>query len=215
MATPAILGLGNPLLDISVDVPDMALCNKYGLKMGDAALATAEHAPLYKEITAAPFTPLYVAGGATLNSIRVSQWISGEPAGFSAFIGSIGADDFGAQLQASAAADKVATLFEVQPAGGKPTGTCAVLILDKERSLCANLVAAEALTAAHLDTPAVQAAIASAKILYTAGFPLTHDGGAESALRLGKIAVEQGKTYALNLSAPFITQVPVRAAPLP
>ena len=211
-STVTILGLGNPLLDISVDA-DTALCTKYGLAMGNAILATEAHTPLYAEITTAPFTPLYVAGGATLNSIRVSQWISGGPAGYSAFVGSIGEDAFGAQLSASAQADAVATLFQTQPAGGKPTGTCAVLIQDKERSLCANLAAAEHLAAAHLDSPAVQAAVASARIYYTAGFPLTHDGGAESALTLSKLAVEGGKTYALNLSAPFITQVPVSGKP--
>jgi len=202
----SIVGLGNPLLDISVTVSDMSLCAKYGLKMGDACLATAAHKPLYDEITAAPFAPAFIAGGATQNSIRVAQWVSGAAPGFTAIIGSVGDDAFGAKLREAAAADGVAPLYQVQPAPAA-TGTCAVVILDKERSLCANLAAAEALTEAHLDTAPVAAALASARFLYTAGFPLTHDGGAASCVRLGQLAVAQGKVYALNLSAPFICQV--------
>lgn len=208
MAT-TILGLGNPLLDISVEVSDLALCEKYKLKMGDAILAGPEHQALYTELVTAPFTPSYIAGGATQNSIRVAQWVSGSAPGFAAFIGSIGEDDFGTQLRTAASADGVKTLYQVQPKGTKPTGTCAVIIHNTERSLCANLVAAESLAASHLDTPEVAAALDSAKIIYTAGFPLTHDGGAESCLRLAKLAAEKGKTYAVNLSAPFLTQVPV------
>lgn len=34
-----VLGLGNPLLDISIEVADLSLCDKYGLKMGNAILA--------------------------------------------------------------------------------------------------------------------------------------------------------------------------------
>ena len=208
----SIVGLGNPLLDISVTVTDTALCAKYGLKMGDACLATPAHAPLYEEIVAAPFVPAYIAGGATQNSIRVAQWVSGAPAGFAAIIGSIGADAFGATLSAAASADGVTPLYQVQPAPAA-TGTCAVVILDKERSLCANLAAAEALTVAHLDTAPVAAALKSARFLYTAGFPLTHDGGAASCVALGKLAAAEGKVYALNLSAPFICQVRARWYP--
>jgi len=212
MAT--ILGLGNPLLDISVEVSDMSLCTKYGLKMGDACLAGESHQPLYHELVSAPYSPSYIAGGATQNSIRVAQWVSGNAPGFAAFVGSVGDDAFGTQLRKAAEADGVKTLYQVQPAGTKPTGTCAVVVYNTERSLCANLVAAESLSASHLDTPEVAAAVDSAKIIYTAGFPLTHDGGAESCLRLAKLAAEKKKTYAVNLSAPFLCQVPVRIYPL-
>jgi adenosine kinase len=206
MATPAILGLGNPLLDISVTIPDLALATKYALKMGDACLASPTQAPLYDELAADP-AALYIAGGATQHSIRVAQWVSGAPPGYAAFVGSVGDDAFGAKLRAAAAADGVAVLYQTQPAGGPPTGTCAVLVHEKERSLCANLAAAEALTAAHLEAPAVAAAVAAARIYYAAGFPLTHDGGAASALKLGELAAENGKKFAVNLSAPFICQV--------
>ena len=211
-----ILGLGNPLLDISVTVPDLTLAGKYSLKMGDACLASAEQLQLYVDLESGVAGPAeYFAGGATQNTIRVAQWISGSPRGFGAYVGSIGSDDFGKKLQAAAEADGVACLYQVQPAGGKPTGTCAVLIHQKERSLCANLAAAEALDVKHLETPQVAAAIAEAKYFYTAGFPLTHDGGAASCVKLGEAAVAGGKKYAVNLSAPFICQVRKQASGAP
>jgi adenosine kinase len=205
-----ILGLGNPLLDISVTVSELSLAEKYSLKMGDACLASAEQFALYGELESGVAGPVaYIAGGATQNTIRVAQWISGAPSGYTAYIGSVGSDTFGTKLQAAAEADGVKVLYQVQPADGKPTGTCAVIVHNKERSLCANLAAAEALNVAHLETPAVAAAIDEAKFIYTAGFPLTHEGGAASCVKLGEAAVASAgsKKYAINLSAPFICQV--------
>lgn len=43
------LGMGNPLLDISADVPDEVL-KKYDLKLNNAILAEEVHMPLYKEL---------------------------------------------------------------------------------------------------------------------------------------------------------------------
>ncbi len=43
--TGVILGMGNPLLDISADVP-MDLLTKYDLKLNNAILAETKHLPL-------------------------------------------------------------------------------------------------------------------------------------------------------------------------
>ena len=202
----AILGLGNPLLDISVELKDLALLERYGLKMGNAILAAPEHAPLYSELVSTFGAGVqYIAGGATQNSVRVAQWVSGQPAGHAAYVGAVGDDAFGKTLAAAAAADGVSALYQVS--AGKPTGTCAVLVHEQERSLVANLAAAETLAEAHLDTPEVAAAVASARVVYCAGFPLTHAGGAASVQRLGKAYADANKVFATNLSAPFIVQV--------
>ena len=66
-----LLGMGNPLLDISVSV-DHTLLNKYNLKPNDAILAEEKHMPLYKEISNNPSVE-YIAGGSTQNSLRVAQ----------------------------------------------------------------------------------------------------------------------------------------------
>merc|ERR1712216_1026649 len=69
-----LLGMGNPLLDISVACEDDALLKKYDLKLHDAILAEAKHAPLYEEM-ATHGDVEYIAGGATQNTIRVAQWM--------------------------------------------------------------------------------------------------------------------------------------------
>lgn len=45
----ALVGMGNPLLDISAQVPDSVL-TKYGLKLANAVLAEEQHMGLYREL---------------------------------------------------------------------------------------------------------------------------------------------------------------------
>ncbi len=65
----ALLGIENPLLDISA-VVDAALLEKYKLKANDAILAGDEHKPLYADLTGGAFNVQYIAGGACQNSCR-------------------------------------------------------------------------------------------------------------------------------------------------
>jgi adenosine kinase len=194
----AVVGMGNPLLDISAEVPT-AILDKYELKLNNAILAEPKHLPLYKELVD-HFPVEYIAGGATQNSIRVCQWVSGH-AGQTAYIGSIGSDPFGEILQAALAKDGVKPLYYISE---HPTGTCAVLIHDTERSLVANLSAAEHYKPAHWASEEVQKVLAGAKIFYSAGFFLTHS--AETMVATGKLAAEHNKIYTMNLSAPFLCQ---------
>jgi adenosine kinase len=64
----AILGFGNPLLDISAPV-DSQFLSKYELASNNAILAEAKHQPLYAELVT-NYKVEYIAGGATQNSIR-------------------------------------------------------------------------------------------------------------------------------------------------
>merc|ERR1711865_628521 len=68
-----LLGMGNPLLDISA-VVDQKFLDKWDLKMNNAILAEPKHVEMYKELVD-KFQVEYVAGGATQNSIRVAQWM--------------------------------------------------------------------------------------------------------------------------------------------
>lgn len=45
----ALVGMGNPLLDISADVSE-ELLTKYGLEANNAVLAEEKHMPLYGEL---------------------------------------------------------------------------------------------------------------------------------------------------------------------
>jgi adenosine kinase len=200
MSSVKLLGMGNPLLDISANVPQDVL-DKYGVKLNDAILAEEKHLPLYEELVASHEVD-YIAGGATQNSIRVAQWMLGgdEYAGSTAYIGCIGDDKFGEQLTASAAADGVQVHYMVDKE--TPTGTCAVLVNGGERSLVANLAAANNYKTDHLHGDEAQALVSAASLYYSAGFFLTVS--VDSMVEVGKQAAEAGKTYCLNLSAPFI-----------
>jgi adenosine kinase len=118
-----------------------------------------------------------------------------------AFMGCIGAnDDYGKQLEACATADGVCVHYMKDAT--TPTGTCAALILGGERALVANLAAANNFKPSHLATDKAQELVQSAQFYYSAGFFLTVS--VESMVQVAQHAVEHGKTYCLNLSAPFI-----------
>ena len=78
-----------------------------------------------------------------------------------------------------------------------PTGTCAVLVKDNERSLIANLTAAEKYDFAHFESTG-KAAVEAAGIFYMAGFPLTHGGGAATVKAICEHANKEGKIDGLH-----------------
>jgi adenosine kinase len=199
MSSPAILGMGNPLLDISAEVTQ-ATFDKYGLEPGNAILAEDKHKPLYDELTAMKDVK-YIAGGATQNSIRVAQWMLQEP-GMTAYMGCIGNDDFGKKLEDACKADGVQAMYLKDTS--VPTGKCAVTILDKERSLTTELSAANNYKASHLQESAQMKVLEGAKVVYSAGFFITVSP--ESMDIASEKTVANKTTYCLNLSAPFISR---------
>lgn len=54
-----------------------------------------------------------------------------------------------------------------------PTGTCAVLITDKDRSLVANLAAANCYKKDHFDSSAIQEVVKKVKVIYITVRPFT------------------------------------------
>jgi len=193
-----LLGMGNPLLDISAVVPQDFL-DKYKVQLNNAILAEDKHKPMYAEL-ASTHEVEYIAGGATQNSIRVAQWMSSLP-GATAFVGCIGQDAFGEQLEKAATADGVQVCYMKH---AEPTGTCAVLVKGGERSLIANLSAANCYDKSHYDSAPIQELVGGAKLFYSAGFFLTVSP--PTMVDIGKHVVATGKTFCVNLSAPFIPQ---------
>jgi adenosine kinase len=191
------MGMGNPLLDISSEV-DQAILDKYDVKLDAAILAEEKHMPVYAELTARPDVQ-YIAGGATQNSIRVAQWMLGE-AGQTAYLGCVGDDEFGRTLNKCASEDGVVAHYMVDET--TPTGTCAVLVKGGERSLIANLAAANNFKPTHLESERSTQIIEQASIFYSAGFFLTVS--VPSLVKVCEHIVAENKTFCLNLSAPFI-----------
>jgi len=176
------------------------ILEKYNLKLNNAILAEAQHQPLFDELVA-NYQVDYIAGGATQNSIRVAQWMLQEP-GATGYIGCIGRDAFGRTLRDCATKDGV-TLHYLEDEK-EATGTCAVLIKDKERSLVANLAAANKYHKNHFDSAAIQAVVSNARIVYSAGFFLTVSPPTVHAL--GAHCASSNKIFSINISAPFIAQ---------
>jgi len=194
-----LLGIGNPLLDISATV-EQSLLDKYDLKRASACLADpVKHLPLYPELQA-NYKVEYTAGGAAQNSIRGAQWMLQEFPGATNYIGCIGNDENGKNMKAAAEEYGVTTRYLVD--NDTATGTCAVLITDKERSMVAFLGAAEKHKKEHLETPEMQEVINKAKFFYMTGFFLTHSPA--TLLFLAQHAKEHNKTVLMNLSAPFL-----------
>jgi sugar/nucleoside kinase (ribokinase family) len=108
----AILGVGNPLLDISADV-SMDLLEKYNLQLNNAILAEEKHYALYPELVA-EYPVQYIAGGATQNTVRVAQWMIQSP-GSTAYMGAIGTDQFGEVLEKCSTDDGVLVHYMKNP----------------------------------------------------------------------------------------------------
>jgi adenosine kinase len=194
-----LLGIGNPLLDISVKI-EQSFLDKYNKKAGNAVLAEEADLPLYKEIQSFQDV-LYIAGGSTQNSIRGAQWMS--PArSVTHFIGSVGNDENAQKLRSAASFDGVQTHYYVSKTFH--TGCCAVLIKDNERSLIADLAAANDYQHEHYLSAEIQSLVQTIDIFYSAGFFLTVSP--HTVVEIGKHCAEHNKILVWGAAAPFIIE---------
>ncbi|KAI4886366.1 hypothetical protein NFI96_022454 [Prochilodus magdalenae] len=131
------------------------------------------------------------------------QWMIQEPHKVATFFGCIGKDHFGEILKQKAAEAHVDAHYYEQTE--EPTGTCAACITGDNRSLIANLAAANCYKKEkHLDLDGNWSLVEKARVYYIAGFFLTVSP--DSILKVAKHACEHNKIFGLNLSAPFISQ---------
>jgi hypothetical protein len=66
-----IIGLGNPIVDISAETDDTTI-NKYGLSFGGTVFANSENVGFYDVLESQPDV-IYIPGGSVTNSIRVTN----------------------------------------------------------------------------------------------------------------------------------------------
>ncbi|XP_012881054.1 PREDICTED: adenosine kinase [Dipodomys ordii] len=160
-----LFGMGNPLLDISAIV-DKDFLDKYSLKPNDQILAEDKHKELFDELVK-KFQVEYHAGGSTQNSIKVAQWMIQQPHKAATFFGCIGIDKFGEILKSKAAEAHVDAHYYEQ--NEQPTGTCAACITGDNRSLIANLAAANCYKKEkHLDLEKNWMLVEKARVYYIA-----------------------------------------------
>lgn len=194
-----LLGMGNPLLDISA-VVDEEFLNKYDIKLNNAILAEEKHIPMYDEMSS-KYKVDYIAGGSTQNSIRVAQWMLQKP-GATSYIGCVGKDKYAEEMKHSATQGGVNVHYYEHESA--LTGTCAVCVVGGERSLIANLSAANCYKTEHLKKPENWTLVEKAKYIYIAGFFLTVSP--ESIQLVAEHAAANNKCFMMNLSAPFICE---------
>eukprot|EP00756_Hemistasia_phaeocysticola_P010958 Hpha_TRINITY_DN15068_c1_g1::TRINITY_DN15068_c1_g1_i1::g.125958::m.125958/K00856/E2.7.1.20, ADK; adenosine kinase len=192
-----VIGFGHPLLDISTHVT-LQFLQRYDVEAGQTMLAEPNQLPVYEEISQHKDVE-YVPGGATMNAVRVCRWLLGSSC---SYVGTLGDDEFGAILERALRRTGVKPLFE--RSDEHPTGTCACLIVGKERSLIANLGAALKFSIRHLESKAVAKAIEEAGIFYSAGFFLNTVSSPEAPLRLARHCAEKNRIWSMNLSAPYL-----------
>ncbi|XP_006835988.1 PREDICTED: adenosine kinase isoform X4 [Chrysochloris asiatica] len=160
-----LFGLGNPLLDISA-VVDKDFLDRYSLKPNDQILAEDKHKELFDELIK-KFKVDYHAGGSTQNSIKVAQWMIQKPHKAATFFGCIGVDKFGEILKRKAAEAHIDAHYYEQ--NEQPTGTCAACITGDNRSLIANLAAANCYKKEkHLDLEKNWVLVEKARVCYIA-----------------------------------------------
>uniref|UniRef100_UPI00398EA1F0 adenosine kinase-like isoform X7 n=1 Tax=Pristiophorus japonicus TaxID=55135 RepID=UPI00398EA1F0 len=161
----SLFGMGNPLLDICA-VVDKDFLDKYGLKTNDQILADEKHKELFDELVK-KFKVEYHAGGSTQNSVKVAQWMIQQPHKVATFFGCIGRDKFGEILKKKAEEAHVDAHYYEQ--SEQPTGTCAACITGDNRSLVANLAAANCYKKEkHLDQKENWQLVEKAKVYYIA-----------------------------------------------
>jgi len=115
-----------------------------------ASLATEDQKPLYDEMYKAEGRDL-IPGGSTLNTIRSTNFMLKDThPNKVVYFGCIGNDEVGETLEKELESTGVHGAFHKDRE--TPTGTCAVIIVNKERTLVANLAACLKYPTEHLKT---------------------------------------------------------------
>ncbi|XP_046370695.2 adenosine kinase 1-like isoform X2 [Haliotis rufescens] len=192
-----LLGLGNPLLDISIQ-GDKSFLDKYDLLPNNAIIAEDKHHNMFAEMTD-KYSPSYLAGGATQNSIRVAQWLLEKPDA-TTFFGGVGADQFCKIQEEKAREVGVHVCYQVHQ--GMKTGVCGAIITGENRSLVTELGAAEMFSLDYLELPENWKFVEKAQFYYIGGFLLPVSPA--SVLKVLKHAADKKKTVIMNLHATFL-----------
>ncbi|CCW60752.1 unnamed protein product [Phytomonas sp. EM1] len=196
----SVICFGHPLLDMMANV-DEEFLSKYDIQPGSVSLARPEQLPLFDHLVDGNINVDYVPGGSAMNTARTFSWI--RPDILISYVGALGKDRFSSILNVALSQANVVPLFEEHAT--KPTGTCAGLVFEKERSLVANLGAAVELSLQHFKNADVQRSIKMASLYYAEGFFLNTVSSPHGLLAVAEHSKQYGKIFCFNLSAPYIS----------
>lgn len=142
-----------------------------------------------------------IPGGSALNSIRATNFmLKDSNSGLAHYIGCIGKDERGEHLKTIMKTEGVDACMHEDDS--VPTGTCAVIVYEKDRTMCANIAAAAKYPTSHVDSQTEL--LEKVSHVYTTGFFITSN--AEALMKIAKYCNDNDKTFGFNLSAPFCIQ---------
>jgi len=197
---PVFAAFGNPLLDIIVSDEDGDIVKTFGLQKDIAQEVDTLGIGLF-DIATEKDDIEYAGGGCALNTVRVFQWLSGVPQD-SMFLGGLGHDTSGHMLQSLVEKDGVLTTFARHE--DLPTGHCIALVRGAERTLCANLGAANKYEVSDLWEGDNRAVLRNTKVIYVEGYFLTHSF--EAAMELAHFAQKNKITFVFNLCGEYVCE---------
>ena len=202
---PVLAAFGNPLLDIIVPDQEGLLVETFGLQRDIAQEVDTLEIGLYDRVSQQEEEEEevveYSGGGCALNTVRVFQWLTGVRHS-SIFLGGLGRDRSGDLLQDLVEADGVKTGFAVQP--DLPTGHCIALVRGAERTLAANLGAANSYQVGDLWAGDNLASLHHAKVIYVEGYFLSHSP--DTTMELARFAQKNKKTFVFNLCGEYVCE---------
>merc|ERR1712032_13631 len=192
-----ILGLGNPIIDISAEA-DQATLDKYELVAGQTIFCSDKNMPFYDYLEGKPEVT-YIPGGSVTNSIRVTNWLlqNSEKFGCS-LLGCIGKDNYGSKISENLQKVNVKPLLEVKE--DILSSRCGVGICQKERCLVPQIRASTMLSMDFVD--ANMADINKAELLLVEGYFVIEKFDIVKSL-VAKFN-ESKKKVAFTLSATFM-----------
>lgn len=190
-----VLGIGNPMLDVLVQVTDEFVAG-LGLEKGNFTLVDrARSAEVYQQIS---HLNLEVeAGDATGNCIAVVANLGGRVG----YAGRIGDDEHGRILIEKTKAGGMTSLLSVHP--DVPTGLVISLVTpDSQRTFATCLGAAMTLGVADLPS----SDLAATRMLHFTGYQLDDPGLREVALEAIRIARANGVSVSVDVADPGVVE---------
>uniref|UniRef100_A0A915LL59 Adenosine kinase n=1 Tax=Meloidogyne javanica TaxID=6303 RepID=A0A915LL59_MELJA len=170
-----LVGIGNPLLDITANV-DKQFVQNHRLEENGSMLVTKKYMDeLIDEILNSQSDPNieYTPGGTILNTVRIFQWAMNRIVNndnkpithFATFFGATGNDDYSEILLSES--QKSGLRMLCQKIEDEHTGRCLTMINGTKRSMCADLGAASKFNLEFLETPENWSVIENATVYYT------------------------------------------------
>ena len=183
----SILGIGNALIDVLINITDDAVLQKFGLLKGSMTLVDASLSAEIKKETK-EIEHILQTGGSAANTIHGIAQLGG----VCGYIGKITDDEMGRFFLRDFKANNINTHFYYSPTG---TGHATALVSkDSERTFGTYLGAALELTPEEMD----QAIIAQYGIMHIEGYLVQNHALIEAAM---KIAKDNGLLISIDMAS--------------